>query len=152
MERRDLMRLGAFGALAVLTGEAQAANAPVPDTGAKVRVFHVHATPDGESHIDEIEVSPRAKPIPLTGMIVSAYHPTKVDWHNVPTPQFAVNMTGTLEVEVSSGQKQLIGPGDLVFLEDATGKGHITRLQSPVSNLFIRVAPGFDLMAWAQGA
>jgi len=41
--------------------------------------------------------------------------------------------------------------GDMVFLEDLTGKGHITRLLSPVTNIFIRVADTFDVVAWARG-
>ena len=151
MERRELIRIA--GALSLLgVGEAATAQtAPTPDNGARVKIIHIHATPDGESHLDDMVVQPNAKPIPLASMSVSAYHPTNVQWHNVPTPQFAINMTGTLEVEVSTGTKRLIGPGDLVFLEDATGKGHITRLQTPVSNLFIRVAQGFDIIAWAAG-
>jgi len=31
------------------------------------------------------------------------------------------------------------------------GKGHITRILTPVSNIFIRVADGFDVVAWSRG-
>jgi uncharacterized cupin superfamily protein len=60
-------------------------------------------------------------------------------------------MSGEIEVEVSGGKKHAIHPGDIVFLEDLQGKGHITRILTPVTNLFIRVADGFDVVAWAQG-
>jgi len=56
-----------------------------------------------------------------------------------------------LEVELSDGTKRRIGPGDLVLLEDTTGKGHVTRLVSPVTCLFIRVADNFDVKKWAAG-
>lgn len=152
MERRDVIMLGGLAALAALGGApAGAATAPEPDPNAKVHVTHIFATPDGESHLELLEVAPGMRPVPLTSLVATAYHPTNVGWHNVPTPQFAINMTGELEVEVSTGTKKRIGPGDLVFLEDATGKGHVTRLVSPVTNLFIRVAPGFDVVAWAKG-
>ena len=61
-----------------------------------------------------------------------------------------------------SGQVQLrrlrvdsqtvIEAGDLVYLEDRTGKGHITRLLTPVANIFIRMEDDFDLLAWAAAA
>jgi hypothetical protein len=54
-------------------------------------------------------------------------------------------------VEVSDGSKRKIGPGDLVYLEDTTGKGHITRLLSPVTALFIQPPAGADIRAWAKG-
>jgi hypothetical protein len=54
-------------------------------------------------------------------------------------------------VEVSGGIKQAIHAGDIVFLEDLQGKGHITRILTPVTNLFIRVADGFDVVAWSRG-
>ena len=41
--------------------------------------------------------------------------------------------------------------GDLVFLEDITGKGHVTRVLSPVTNLFIHVPQDWDMLAWARG-
>ena len=36
-----------------------------------------------------------------------------------------------------------------LFLEDRTGKGHITRLLTPVANIFIRMEDDFDFLAWA---
>ena len=55
-------------------------------------------------------------------------------------------MSGEIEVEVSGGKKHAIHAGDIVFLEDLQGKGHITRILSPVTNIFIRVADGFDVV------
>jgi hypothetical protein len=127
------------------------ANAPVQNPGARPKLLHVYATPDGESHIEEISVSPNAGDLPLTGLRALSYNPTNVTWHNAPSRQFAINLTGVLEVELSDGAKRRIGPGDLVLLDDTTGKGHVTRLVSPVTCLFIRVADGFDVRKWAAG-
>ena len=41
-----------------------------------------------------------------------------------------------------------IGTGDLVYLEDTRGKGHVTRLRGSVTNLFLPVGPDFDVVAW----
>src|SRR5512139_3519649 len=129
----------------------QTVAAPVADTSNQPRLVYVYAGPDGESHAREIEVSPSAGVLPLTGLRAVSYKPAKVQWHNAPSPQFAINLTGTLEVETSDGARRRIGPGDLVFMSDTTGKGHVTRLLSPVTALFIQPAPGFDVQAWAAG-
>jgi len=46
--------------------------------------------------------------------------------HPAPRRQWVVPLRGTLEVEVSSGERRRFGPGDLVFVADTTGKGHVT--------------------------
>jgi len=48
---------------------------------------------------------------------------------------------------ISDGDRRRIGPGDLVLLEDTYGKGHVTRLLSPVTCLFLRVEGDFDVEA-----
>ena len=130
---------------------AATVSAPIANADVKPRVLHVYATPDGESHLEVLEVAPTAGRLPLTGLRAISYKPNKVDWHHAPAPQFAINLTGDLQVEVSDGTKRKIGPGDLVFLEDTQGKGHITRLLGPVTALFIQPADGFDIRAWAKG-
>jgi hypothetical protein len=38
----------------------------------------------------------------------------------------------------------------LVYLEDLSGKGHLTHLLTPGACLFLRVAEDFNLLAWAR--
>ena len=130
---------------------AQTVTAPIANTGVQPRLFHVYATPDGESHLEQLSVAPTAGTLPLTGLRAISYKPNKVDWHLAPRPQFAINLTGELQVETSDGSKHKIGPGDLVYLEDTHGKGHITRLLNPVTALFIIPPDGLDIRAWAKG-
>jgi hypothetical protein len=66
-------------------------------------------------------------------------------------PHFSISLSGEIEVEVSGGKRHAVHTGDIVFLEDLHGQGHITRIMSPVSNIFIRVADGFDIVAWSRG-
>jgi quercetin dioxygenase-like cupin family protein len=49
------------------------------------------------------------------------------DWHPPPTRQFLALLSGAVEVETTDGTVRRLGPGDLVLLEDTTGKGHVTR-------------------------
>ena len=128
-----------------------AVTAPVSNTAVRPQLVHVYATPDGETHLEVLKVAATAGSLPLTGLRAISYNPNKVQWHHAPEAQFAINLTGDLQVEVSDGSKRKIGPGDLVYLEDTQGKGHITRLLTPVTALFIHPAPGFDIRAWAKG-
>jgi hypothetical protein len=73
-----------------------------------------------------------------------------VDWHQAPGKTFVVAISGEIEVEVTDGSRMPIGKGDLVFLEDLRGRGHITRLRGGVTNLFIPVSPDFDVVGWVR--
>ena len=53
---------------------------------------------------------------------------------------------GELEVELTDGTRRKIG-SDLVFLEDLTGKGHVTRALGPITNVFLHVPVDFDVVA-----
>lgn len=150
MQRRELLALAGVAAVAGTT----VARAQEAQEELKARLIHVYATPDGESHLDTVEIANSAGQIPVTGMTASAYarNVTRAaDWHTAPRRQFAINMTGSLEVEISDGSRHMIGQGDLVFLEDITGKGHVTRVLTPVTNLFIHVPQDWDMLAWARG-
>jgi hypothetical protein len=125
--------------------------APQSNPSLQPRLLRVYATADGESHIEEIRVAPTAGPLPLTSMRAISYQPARVEWHVAPQRQFAINLSGEIEAETSDGTKQRIGPGDLIFLEDTKGKGHITRLLTPVTALFIVPDQSFDVRAWAAG-
>ena len=126
-------------------------SAPVSNTANPPKLLHVFADAKGETHLETITVSPKAGVLPLTGLQAITYQPNKVNWHNAPSAQFAINLTGYLQVELSDGTKHKIGPGDLVFMEDTTGKGHVTSLLTPVTALFIHPGPGFDIHKWAAG-
>ncbi|HVY65174.1 MAG TPA: hypothetical protein VHH11_10170 [Gammaproteobacteria bacterium] len=150
MQRRDLMTMTG-AALLFAGGRALAQSGTATATDAKV--VRIHSTADGGSRVEELTISPNAKPIPVTRMTAGAYRGSGTrapDWHNAPRKQFAINMTGFLEVELTDGTRRKIG-SDLVFLEDTTGKGHVTRPLGPITNVFIHVPDDFDIVAWAAG-
>ena len=152
MHRRDLLTM--TGAALLLAGARTNAQTGAPAGANAAKVVRVYTTPDGGSRVEEVTISPDAKPIPVTRMTAGAYRGSGArapDWHNAPRKQFAINMTGELEIELTDGTRRKIG-SDLVFLEDTTGKGHITRAPGPVTNVFIHVPDDFDVVAWARGA
>lgn len=149
MDRREAISIGAA---ALLLGGARA----FAQSGAAVheaKVVRIFATPDGGSRVEELTISPNAKPIDITRMTAGAYRgsgATAPDWHTAPRKPFAINMTGELEVEFTDGTRRKIG-SDLVYLEDLTGKGHVTRALGPITNVFLHVPEDFDVVAWAAG-
>ena len=151
MDRRELFALAGVAALAGSRSvTAQEAQRPL-----RARLIHVYATPDGESHLEHVEIANTAGEIPVTAMTARAYERNQsnaAEWHTAPRRQFAINMTGSLEVEISDGSRHRIGQGDLVFLEDITGKGHVTRVLTPVTNLFIHVPQDWNMLSWARGS
>jgi hypothetical protein len=153
MHRRDLLTVS--GAALLLGGArafAQTAQTAAPANDAKL--VRIYATPDGGSRSELLTISPDAKPIDITRMTAGAYRGSGArapDWHQAPRKQFTINMTGDLEVELTDGTRRKIGAGDLVFLEDLTGKGHVTRALSPITNVFLHVPEDFDVVAWAAG-
>jgi quercetin dioxygenase-like cupin family protein len=50
------------------------------------------------------------------------------DWHPTPARQYFVALSGELEVCVSDGEVRRVRGGDVVYLEDLTGRGHTTRV------------------------
>lgn len=59
--------------------------------------------------------------------------------HPAPREQWVVVLRGALEVEVSDGSRRRFEPGDLVFVADTAGKGHVTSAvgEPPIEALFI---------------
>lgn len=47
--------------------------------------------------------------------------------HNAPQRQLIVPLSGEVEIEVSTGERRSVPPGQIILVEDTTGKGHITR-------------------------
>jgi hypothetical protein len=96
----------------------------------------LHATADGDSALEDVSVPSvvagdglqAAAPTPVTSMLLrlspSAYDN---DWHNAPRRQFIVNLNGGVEIVLSDGRSRGFGPGSIIFAEDLTGKGHISR-------------------------
>jgi hypothetical protein len=151
MQRRDLLSM--TGAALLLGGGRAVAQSAPAATATEAKVVRIYATPDGGSRVEELTISPNAKPVDITRMTASVYRgsgATAPDWHTAPRKQFAINMTGELEVELTDGTRRRIG-SDLVYLEDLTGKGHVTRALGPITNVFLHVPEDFDVVAWAAG-
>jgi hypothetical protein len=101
----------------------------------------VYADSSGETHFEdvflrtEVRSSPtgtleaRADPLPTDGVVFRTVVTEASDTnpHNAPERLLIVQLDGTVEVEVSDGERRQFGPGSALLVEDLTGKGHVTR-------------------------
>ena len=107
-----------------------------------MKCLRIYATPDGESHFDEVElpttkrsVHPDAVPFDVTASYpASRVRITcipagmrEVAWHTVPDPNLTVRLDGSVEYETSDGEVRHVQAGSFVLVEDTHGKGHLSR-------------------------
>ena len=50
------------------------------------------------------------------------------DWHPAPRRQFALMLTGTIEIETGDGETRQFSAGSFLIVEDVTGQGHRSRV------------------------
>lgn len=46
------------------------------------------------------------------------------DWHPTPVRQWLILVSGRCEFEAGDGEKAIRNAGDVVMLDDSTGRGH----------------------------
>jgi hypothetical protein len=114
------------------------------------RLLHLYADETGESHLEELTLGPKLGDVPAKRVEILRYDRNLADWHVAPTRRFALNIVGELDVKTSDGKTHRLGPRDLIFIEDTTGKGHVTLPATPITVIFIHVEDGFDVLSWAQ--
>ena len=132
--------LATFGVLA--THQTFAADSPaMTQPTSKLTYVRLYTTPDGVSHFadDAIGLAPRGvgtgpeatMPMSRLGDVKGATFALLAagateDWHTAPRRQFMICLRGLVEVTASDGETRRISPGQMVLVEDLTGKGHIT--------------------------
>ena len=101
-----------------------------------MRIHNLFADADGETHFRDVEVvwveqrdfSKYSERLPATGIIFretsGAYD---LDWHPAPRRQYIINLEGAVEITASDGERRIIGAGEVLLVEDTTGKGHLSK-------------------------
>ncbi len=127
-----------------------------------MKCLRIYATPDGESHFDDVDipmtakltVAPGAKPFQVSkrypaSSIEFTQIPAgmqQVDWHIVPARVLTVRLTGGIEYETSDGEVRHVSAGDFVLVEDTHGRGHLSRHSKDEQTvLWIRLPDSLDV-------
>jgi hypothetical protein len=101
-----------------------------------MRVHNLYVDGKGETHFRDIEIewveerhsSKLSKRFPATGVI---FRETRgdydLDWHPAPRRQYIVNLDGGVQITASDGEARVIGAGEIILVEDVSGKGHLSK-------------------------
>ncbi|MCG6871456.1 MAG: hypothetical protein LJE84_04120 [Gammaproteobacteria bacterium] len=101
-----------------------------------MKITRVYSDSAGESRFGEIDIPLKdagdigrlSQRQPANGIIFRENDADyDYDWHNAPQRQFIVLLDGHIEIETSDGEKRRFRGGEIVLVEDTTGKGHRTR-------------------------
>jgi hypothetical protein len=129
--KRFLIR-AASGVLILCAACAAAAHhTPLP-------VTRLYTGADGLTHADVMEAKLTLRPggdlyeqgemLKATGAQIVRAAPGYVqDWHTAPRRQYVITIAGRGEIEIAAGKKVPMAPGQILLVEDLTGKGHLTR-------------------------
>ena len=101
-----------------------------------MRIHNLYTDSSGQSHFRDIDVewveerrgSKLSKCLPATGIIfreTQAEH--DVDWHPAPRRQYIINLDAGVKITASDGESRVIGVGEVILVEDTTGKGHLSK-------------------------
>jgi hypothetical protein len=104
------------------------------------QITRVYSDINGDTHFEEIEIpltqagnaGQLSDVLPATGIIFREVEPS-YDWnfHPAPQKQYIVLLDGEIEIETSLGEKRIFTAGEVLLVEDTTGKGHKTRNLRP---------------------
>ena len=109
-----------------------------------MRYVRLYADGKGETHFeqvpekfDEIDYRPPAPPLHVShafqsGALQFVRAPAGWVGENIcpPQHQFFFCLQGHLEIRASDGEKRTLGPGDVMLMEDSSGKGHSSRVRA----------------------
>jgi hypothetical protein len=109
-----------------------------------MKYTRLYSGEDGFSHFEDITVEKNAKHYEKLDdnykgtsfelfnaqhVIMGHIEQQAIDWHHPPCARLLViYLNGYIEMEVSNGEIRRFGPGDSCLIEDALGKGHLTRI------------------------
>lgn len=96
----------------------------------------IYSDENGDSHFEDMFVSMNeagdigalSEIRPVKGIIFREVEPSyDYDFHNAPQKQYIILLDGGIEIETSLGEIRRFGTGEILLVEDTTGKGHRTR-------------------------
>ncbi len=104
-------------------------------------VTRIYSDKNGDSRFEELcialhdqgEIGALSDNIPAKNIIFREVSPEyDYDFHNAPQRQYIFLIDGEIEIETSLGEKRTFGAGEILLMEDTTGKGHKTRNLKPI--------------------
>ena len=101
-----------------------------------MRIHNLYEDENGVSHFRDVEVewvetrnfSKLSKRLPATGIIFrETSGDYDLDWHPAPRRQYIINLDGGVKITASDGEAREIQAGEVILVEDTSGKGHLSQ-------------------------
>lgn len=116
-----------------------------------MQITRIYSDTEGESHFEDVaiplhdagEIGRLSQKHPAAGIIFRENDADyDYDWHTAPQKQYIIMLDGEIEIEVSDGEKRRFRAGDILLVEDTSGRGHKTRVTNnePRRSIFVTVA------------
>lgn len=100
------------------------------------QITRIYSDSNGDSRFEDIEIplnesgniGKLSNALATNGIIFREVEPS-YDWnfHNAPQKQYIILLDGGVEIETSLGEKRVFKTGEVLLVEDTTGKGHKTK-------------------------
>ncbi|MBS7229599.1 hypothetical protein KHA90_01060 [Flavobacterium psychroterrae] len=99
-------------------------------------VTRIFSDESGESHFEDVmiplsdqgEIGFLSESTAVKNIIFREVLPSyDYDFHNAPQRQYIILLDGGVEIETSLGEKRSFKTGEILLVEDTTGKGHKTK-------------------------
>jgi hypothetical protein len=129
-------------------------------------VFRVFADANGETHVRPVALPEVVNPgegvrrvrgllnIPASsvGVVELTDRLPGEELHPAPERRLLVLLTGAYEIETTSGEQQVLRPGDCLLTDDLEGKGHFTRDvgDERVSMVAVHISSEWELPAGSE--
>jgi hypothetical protein len=147
-----------FATCSIRVSGAQGSDSNSDPQEGPVKVYRVYTGDDGLSRFEALEIpfepayfGTQWQFEPGSGPVIFRQLPAgeTLDFHNPPRRQMVVTISGAAEIECGDGSRLRIGPGDTLFVEDLTGRGHLTReIDGPRRSINIPLPDDLDVTRW----
>jgi hypothetical protein len=115
-----------------------------------MKITRLYTGSDNESHFEDTnielesagDIGHLSERLNATGIIFRRTEPDyNYIWHNAPQRQYIIMLDGAVDVEIGDGTIRRFSTGDVLFVEDTTGRGHISRAvdNQPRTSVFVTV-------------
>lgn len=113
-----------------------------------MQVTRIYTGDDGQSHFEDVQIDLQSsgvaglmsEPVTCNSVIFRETGPDyDLGFHPAPRRQYVVNLTGRVEIQIGSGEKRILGAGEILLAEDTSGQGHKSKAvgDEPRQCLFI---------------
>ena len=101
-----------------------------------LHVHNLYCDANGESHwrdlqIEWVEENEAGKLSARQAAYGIIFRQTQAEhdrpWHPAPRRQYIINLDAGVQLTASDGEARVIGAGEVILVEDTTGKGHLSK-------------------------